>query len=163
MDKFDMFIETLQEQIFEDTKKVYGETGFQRWRNPLYQGELKNADAHARITGQCGDTMEIFLKFKHNRVIEASFVTDGCGSSSVCGSFAAEMALKKDPDEIMDITGETILGRLGTFPEEEEHCAYLAAETLQKSLQIYMQKQIRCSKGKASTTCMASDNKGDSA
>ncbi len=87
--------------------------------------------------------------------MDASFVTDGCGSSSVCGSFAAEMALGKTPDELTDITGEAILDKIGTFPEEEEHCAYLAAETLQKSLQIYMQKQIRYSKGKLSTPPMA--------
>ena len=79
--------------------------------------------------------------------MDASFVTDGCGSSSVCGSFAAEMALRKTPDELTDITGEAILDKIGTFPEEEEHCAYLAAETLQKSLQIYMRKQTAPTKG----------------
>lgn len=109
MDKFDLFIENLQEQIFEDTKRAYGEAGFQRWRNPIYQGRMKNSDAHAKITGQCGDTMEIFLKFENNRVMDASFVTDGCGSSSLCGSFAVEMALRKNPDELTDITGEAIL------------------------------------------------------
>jgi nitrogen fixation NifU-like protein len=141
MDKFDLFIENLQGQIFEDTKKAYGEAGFQRWRNPIYQGRMKNPDAHGKITGQCGDTMEIFLTFENNCVMDASFVTDGCGSSSVCSSFAVEMALGKTPDELTDITGEAILDKIGTFPEEEEHCAYLAAETLQKSLQIYMCKQ----------------------
>jgi len=138
MDKLDQFIENLQEQIFEDTKRAYGESGFQRWRKPLYQGKMKNPDAHAKITGQCGDTMELFLKFENNRVTDASFVTDGCGSSSVCGSCVAEMALKKNPDELTDITGEAILDKIGMFPADEEHCAYLAAETLQKSLQIYL-------------------------
>jgi len=27
------------------------------------------------------------------------------------------------------------------FPADDEHCAYFAAETLQKSLQVYMRKQ----------------------
>ena len=146
MDKFDLFMANLQGQIFEDTKRAYGEAGFQRWRNPIYQGRMKNPDAHAKITGQCGDTMEMFLKFENNCVMDASFVTDGCGSSSVCGSFTAEMALRKTPDELTDITGEAILDKIGTFPEGEAHCAYLAAETLQKSLQIYMRKQTGVSK-----------------
>lgn len=138
MDNFDSFVESLQEEIFEDTRKAYGEIGFQRWRNPLYHGRMDKPDAHAKVTGTCGDTMEIFLKFENNRVKDASYVTDGCGSSTVCGSFAAEMALQKNPDELTDITGEAILNKLGTFPEEDEHCAYLAAETLQAALHIYM-------------------------
>ena len=138
MDTFDNFINNLQEEIFEDTKRAYGEIGFQRWRNPLYHGKMTNSDAQAKITGTCGDTMEIFLKFESSRVKDASYLTDGCGSSTVCGSFAAEMALGKNPDELTDITGEAILNKLGTFPEADEHCAYLAAETLQKALHIYM-------------------------
>lgn len=132
MDKFDLFIEHLQEQIFEDTKRAYGEIGFQRWRNPLYRGEMQHADVHAKITGQCGDTMEIFLKFEKNRVKEASFVTDGCGSSTVCGSFAAEMALQKDPDELTEITGQAILAKLGKFPKEDQTVPILPRKRCRK-------------------------------
>jgi nitrogen fixation NifU-like protein len=138
MDNFDNFVENLQQEIFEDTRKAYGEAGFQRWRNPLFQGRMKHPDVHAKVTGSCGDTMEIFLKFIENRVKDASYVTDGCGSSMVCGSFAAELALGKDPDELAEITGKTILNKIGRFPKEDEHCAYLAAETLQQALHRYM-------------------------
>jgi nitrogen fixation NifU-like protein len=138
MDNFDSFVQNLQEEIFEDTRKAYGEIGFQRWRNPLYQGRMDKPDAHAKVTGTCGDSMEIFLKFDDHRVKDASYVTDGCGSSTVCASFAAELAMGKDPDEIADVTGESILKKIGRFPKEDEHCAYLAAETLQEALHIYM-------------------------
>jgi hypothetical protein len=89
----------------------------------------------------CGDTMEVFLKFKNDRVQDASFQTDGCGNSAVCGSFAAEMAIGKTPDEMIEITGESILEFLGGFPKEDRHCAFLAAETLQEALNDYMIKQ----------------------
>ena len=85
--------------------------------------------------------MEIYLKFENNLIKEALYQTDGCGSSNVCGSFAAEMSLGKSPDEMLSITGEEILSKLGGFPKEEEHCAYLAAETLQEALNDYMIKQ----------------------
>jgi nitrogen fixation protein NifU and related proteins len=142
-DGFDAFVNKLQEQIFDETKEAFGEAGFKRWRNPLYQGKLANPHGHAKITGTCGDTMEIFLTFENNRVKEASYITDGCGSSTVCGSFAAETALKKTPDELADITGETILEKIGRFPKEDEHCAFLAAETLQEALRGYMVKQTK--------------------
>ncbi len=141
MDECDAFIEKLQSQIFDEAKEAFGEAGFQRWQNPFNRGRMESPDVHARIKGKCGDTMEIFLKFENNHVKEASFVTDGCGSSTVCGSFAAEMVVGRDPDEILEITGQTILNRLGTFPEEEEHCAFLAAETLQEAVNIYMTGQ----------------------
>ena len=87
--------------------------------------------------------MEIYLKFGDNRVKEAVYQTDGCGSSNVCGSFAAEMSLGKNPDELLEITGEKILKKLGRFPQEEEHCAFLAAETLQEALNNFLIKQTK--------------------
>ncbi len=145
-DDIDAFVENLQKQIFDETKEAFGEAGFQRWRNPQYSGKLDNFDAHARITGKCGDSMEIFLKFKDDRVEEASYVTDGCGSSTVCGSFAVEMAIGKDPDQISEITGEDVLKKIGRFPKEDEHCAFLAAETLQEALRSYMTRLTKGSK-----------------
>jgi nitrogen fixation NifU-like protein len=140
-DKLDDFVNRLQDQIFEETRTAYGELGFRRWREPKYQGAMDNADAHGRMTGTCGDTMQIFLKFEKGRVKEASFLTDGCGSSTVCGSLAAELALNKTPDELTDITGEHILSILGVFPEEDQHCAFLASSTVQEALDDYMKKQ----------------------
>ena len=85
--------------------------------------------------------MQVFLKFENDQVQEASFLTDGCGASAVCGSFAAELALGKSPDELVEITGDAILKILGGLPKEDEHCAFLAGETLQEALNEYMIKQ----------------------
>lgn len=136
----DKFVRELQEQIFEETKEAYGETAFHRWLDPLHLGAIKEPDGYACLTGVCGDTMQIFLRFENNRVKEASFQADGCGSSIVCGSFAAEMSLGKDPDELLEVTSEAILKKLEKLPKEDEHCASLAAETLQEALNDYMIK-----------------------
>ena len=140
-DRLDDFIRQLQDQIYEETRAAYGQKGFERWLNPLYRGTLENPNGYARISGSCGDTMQIFLRFENDRVEEATFQTDGCGSSSVCGSFAAELALGKNPDELAEVAGETILQILGGLPEEEQHCAYLAAEALQAALDHYMRSR----------------------
>jgi len=142
-DSFDDFAQNLQNQIYEDTKKEYGQVFYDRWRNPLYMGKMENADGYGRITGTCGDTMEIFLSFEKDAVKEALFLTDGCGSSGVCGSFTAEVARGKDPDELMEINGESILAILGGLPEDDRHCAFLAVETLHKALNNYMTNQIK--------------------
>ena len=138
---FDDFVEGLQDQIFKETRAVYGDIAFQRWLNPLYMGRLEDPDGYGRVTGSCGDTMEFFLKFENGIVKNASFQTDGCGSSTVCGSFTAEQSLGKNPDKILNITGETILEKVGGLPEEDKHCAFLSVDALQEALNDYMIKQ----------------------
>lgn len=137
---FDRFVESLQEQINEETRRDYGEVAYERWQNPKYAGVLENPDGYGRVTGSCGDTMQIFLRFREGRVSESTFQTDGCGSSGICGSFAAELALGKTSEEVTEISGQTILDVLGGLPEEDRHCAFLAAETLQEALDDFMKK-----------------------
>ncbi len=139
-DTLDTFVQNLQDQIYEETREAFGEAAYQRWRNPLHMEAMTNPDGHAAVRGGCGDSIQIFLKFEHNRVRKASFQTDGCGSSLVCGSYAAEMAMGKTPDEVFEITGESILKKLGGLPEENEHCAFLAAETLRQAVNDYVKR-----------------------
>ena len=142
-DSFDDFVRDLQNQIHEETRQAYGQVAFERWLRPQYMGAMENPDGYGHVVGSCGDGMEIFLKFEEGKVKEASFRTDGCGSSSICGSYAAELALGKTPDEVVEVSGETILETLGGLPEEDRHCAFLAAVTLQEALEDYMRKQSK--------------------
>ena len=140
---FDDFVKGLQDQIFEETRAAYGDIAFERWLEPLYMNGMDNPDGYGRVTGSCGDTIQIFLKFEHGKVKNASFQTDGCASSMVCGSFAAELAHGKSPDKIMDITGETVLKKVEGLPEEDRHCAFLSANALHDALNNYMIKHNR--------------------
>jgi len=142
-DSFDDFARDLQNQIYEDTRKEYGQVFFDRWLKPTNMGKMDNFNGYGRITGICGDTMEIFIRFEKEKIKGASFQTDGCGSSAVCGSFAAELALDKNADEVMEINGEQILQILGGLPEDDRHCAFLAVETLHESVNNYMSKQVK--------------------
>ncbi len=135
------FIAELKKDILEETKRAYGEKAFDRWRKPLYEGALANPDGYACLRSSCGDSMELFLQFDGERVGQASFRTAGCGAGAVCGSYAAEMALHKGPEEILKITGQSILERLGGLPREEEPVATLAAETLHAALRNFICKQ----------------------
>ncbi|MEA1968913.1 MAG: iron-sulfur cluster assembly scaffold protein [Thermodesulfobacteriota bacterium] len=137
-DKLDTFLDNLQEEIFDEARGVLGEAGFERWQDPKYMGRMEKYDVHASVTGSCGDTIEMFLKFDNNCVTDASYITDGCGTSSVCGSFAAEFAIGRKSEELADITGDTILAKLGTVPEDEQHCTTLAAGAVQEALRLYM-------------------------
>ena len=136
----DDFVQEIREQVLEETRDAYGKAAFERWLEPRFMGVMDDPDGYACLRGKCGDTVQIYLKFDGERVKEASFQTDGCGSSVVCASFATELARGKGPDEILEITGESIMEILGGLPKEEAHCAFLAAETLQEALHSYMIK-----------------------
>jgi nitrogen fixation NifU-like protein len=137
----DDFVTKLQEEIFEKTKETYGEEVFSRWQNPKFMGKMADASSVGRVTGTCGDTMEIYLRMEKDRVREASFFTEGCGASVACGSVVAELVTGKDIDEAAQIGGDTVLEALGALPEEERHCAYLAAEALQVAIDEWMLKR----------------------
>jgi len=140
-DSLDDFIQEIQHQIHEDTREAYGQVAYERWLRPQYTRVMDHPDGYGHVAGSCGDRIEIFLRFEEDKVKEATFRTDGCGSSLVCGSFAAELALGKTPDEVAEISDETVLETLGGLPEEDRHCAFLAADTLQAALDDYMRKQ----------------------
>jgi len=108
------------------------------WRQHGYMGRLPEASAMAKIHGRCGDTMEIYLRIEGERIVEARFFTDGCGSSVACGLIAAKLATGKEIDEAASIGGDTILNALNGLAAKERHCAYLAAETLQAAIHCWM-------------------------
>jgi len=142
-DQLDAFLGELQERIDKQTEERYGPKAYDRWRKPLFMGELRDPDGHGSVTGSCGDTMQLFLRFEGETVSEVGFVTDGCGSSTICGSFAAELALGKTPDELADLRGEDVLDVLGGFPEGDQHCAFLAVAALREALGDFMRKAGR--------------------
>ncbi|MDD5451894.1 MAG: iron-sulfur cluster assembly scaffold protein [Desulfovibrionales bacterium] len=152
-DDLDAFVQQLQSGIFEETMREWGEKAYQRWRNPSYLGAMDDADGKASLRGSCGDQMQIYLKVDAHRVTRASFLTDGCGPSVVCGSFAAEMSLGKDPEGLFEISGEAILSAIGGLPKDHEHCAFLAAETLQAAANDYLVRQAQ----KYKTTTVGQD------
>ncbi|MBN1932826.1 MAG: iron-sulfur cluster assembly scaffold protein [Desulfobacterales bacterium] len=101
---------------------------------PSNFGMLEDPDGHARITGPCGDTMEYWLWIKENRITKVSFTTDGCGSSIVSGSMAAQLAEGKNLKEASQLQQEDVLKALGGLPEASRHCALLAANTLKAAV-----------------------------
>lgn len=119
------------------------EVAVYQWLHSLQWKGLGEPDGHACLMGKCGETIEIFLNFNGERVKEAAYLTNGCISSRVCAALAAHMARGKTPDEITVITAQSILEQLGEFPKGEEHCAFLAAETLQEALHRYMLKESK--------------------
>lgn len=136
-DEFD----ELEKYIMDDARKVFSETVIDHCMNPRNVGEIDDADGFARVTGPCGDTMEIWLKINKNMISDIHFMTDGCGTSIASGSMVTDMAKGKNIREAHQINQEDVLTALGGLPEENEHCALLAANTLKEAIANYITKQ----------------------
>lgn len=113
----------------------------ERFDRPRNYGPLTPCDGHARITGPCGDTMEFWLRIAAGRVVQANFTTTGCGSSRAAGSMATELAAGKTPGEAERLQQQDILQALGGLPQESEHCALLAANTLKAAIRDFEARQ----------------------
>ncbi len=99
---------------------------------------LDNPDGHARVTGNCGDTMEISLHFKDGRVCNSSAWTNGCSVSKMCVEAAAMLASNRQVSDIEKINMMTIMEQVGELPETHLHCAQLAETTLQRAAENYL-------------------------
>jgi len=130
--------EKFEELIKAEMRKVYSETAIEHSMNPKNVGDMEDADGFAKVTGSCGDTMEIWIKVKNDTITNATFMTDGCGTSIASGSIVTEMAKEKSIAEARKISRQDVLSALGGLPEESQHCALLAANTLKEAIRDYL-------------------------
>lgn len=134
-------LDDLQAMVMADARKIYTETVIDHAMNPRNVGMINDADGFARVTGPCGDTMEVWLKVNNNTIKNISFMTDGCGTSIASGSMMTELAKGKSVGEATRINQQNVLNALGGLPKESEHCALLAANTLKAAIRDYLSLQ----------------------
>ena len=131
-------LQKFEELIKQEMRKIYSEAVVEHSMDPRNLGNLEDADGFARVTGPCGDTMSIWLKVNGDTIINASFITDGCGTTIASGSMVTEMVKGKSISEARKTTQRDVLDALGGLPQESEHCALLAANTLKAAIRDYM-------------------------
>jgi nitrogen fixation NifU-like protein len=118
-------------------------TAIEHANDPRNMGPLREFNGHARITGPCGDTMEFWLQVHDGKIKKASFATDGCDPSIASGSMTTCLAEGKTIDAAKSISQKEVLEALEGLPEESQHCALLAVNTLKAACDDYMEKQKR--------------------
>jgi nitrogen fixation NifU-like protein len=98
---------------------------------------MDKPDGYGKVTGPCGDTVEIFLRIRNDKIENISYTTDGCMTSHAAVSAATILAMGKPVMEGIRINQNAILEHLGGMPKDSQHCALLAAKTFQKALRNY--------------------------
>jgi nitrogen fixation NifU-like protein len=131
----------IEKMVMSEMRKIYSEKAIEHAMNPRNVGRIEEATGIARITGPCGDTMEISLKIHKGEILDAKFWTDGCGASIACGSVTTELIKGRHISEAQKIDSKRILEALNDLPESDIHCSVLVSDTLDAAIKNYMRRK----------------------
>jgi nitrogen fixation protein NifU and related proteins len=132
--KTSLKFDELKQKILYQLRSEYTDKAIEKILVAADNRKIEEPDGFARITGPCGDTMEIYLKIEDGKIIDASFQTDGCSPSIAAGGMMAEMVKDLPASKADNFSQQDVLDALGGLPEENEHCALLAVNTLNEAL-----------------------------
>ena len=104
---------------------------------------MKKIDAYGKKIGACGDTIELFLTIKNNRIERVSFKTDGCISTRACANTISILIEGKTIHQAWEMTPGKVINYLKVLPKEFEHCAELAVGALHKALANFQEIKQR--------------------
>ena len=135
-DNIDEIAKRLQDAIFAGYSHKLKEELF----NATHIGSIDNPDSRVRVTGVCGDTIEMFSSIENDKIVDLKFVTDGCGFTVACANYVARTIKGKSIEEALDIEPDDIDTYFEGLPEENKHCAKLAVITLRALLEEYRTK-----------------------
>lgn len=120
-----------------DKPDIFSEKLLNHVMHPKNVGQISNADGYGSAIGHCGDDMEIWLKVDDGKIIDAKFWTSGCSTTIATGSAVTEIIKGKRIQDVHLITPQTVLDFLGGLPEDHEHCAILAVNTVKEAIKDY--------------------------
>ena len=106
--------------------------------HPQNIGKMENPSGSARMTGVCGDTVEMYLSISDGRIRDIKFTTDGCGFTSACASYVTRISKGRSIQEALRITPQEVDSHFGGLPAENKHCSKLAVGTLASAIRNYL-------------------------
>ncbi|MGM0452445.1 MAG: iron-sulfur cluster assembly scaffold protein [Thermodesulfobacteriota bacterium] len=98
---------------------------------------LAAPDGYGKNTGDCGDTIEMFVTVDNDRITTLTFAIDGCSHTRACANTVAHLVEGKPVQQAWEMTAEHIAEFLQTLPDDSYHCAELAVGALYRALRNY--------------------------
>ncbi|KAF0145876.1 MAG: Fe-S cluster assembly scaffold protein NifU [Nitrospirae bacterium] len=120
---------------------MYSAKVMDHFSNPRNVGDMPDADGvGTEGNPTCGDVMQIFIKVKDGKIVDAKFKTFGCGAAIAVSSMITELVKGKTLEEALAISKETVANELGGLPAQKMHCSNLGADALKKAIEDYRSK-----------------------
>jgi len=137
-DTLDMILDVFTQEQQAELIARFGERGYAVWRDAPERPRLADPAVVGVVTGSCGDTISIALAIEGESIVQTDFDVDGCASSCIAAATAAALARGMTLDDAVDITEQAIVAAVGRFPDDDRHCAYLAAAAVRQAVHQWM-------------------------
>jgi len=121
---------------------MYSKKILNRFQNPKFSGEIKNADAVGEVGNvKCGDIMRVYLKIENNKIKDIKFKTYGCVAAIASTDYLCEIVKGKTLEQAQKITSKDVIKKMGNVPAVKLHCSILAQDALKKAIEKYQKKK----------------------
>lgn len=120
---------------------MYSEKVMDHFRNPRNGREMDDADAKGKMGNPAdGDTTEIYIKVRDDKIEDISFQTYGCAAAIATSSMLTEMAKGKTLEEAEKISRQDVADALGGLPPRKMECSNIAPDALKDAIKNYREK-----------------------
>ncbi len=124
-----------------ETTAAYGPLVLDHLRHPRNMGEMEDASGVGEaVNPVCGDTLRLFIRVENDRIVEARFLTFGCGAAIAASSMTTVMIKGRTLDEALSISNEALSDALGGLPPTKVHCSLLAEKAIGAAISDYRKK-----------------------
>jgi nitrogen fixation protein NifU and related proteins len=106
-------------------------------RSPQNIGLLNNPSGKGATTGQCGDSIEVYLLIEAGAIADIKVLPRGCVYTLVCASAMSELAKGRNLDHALELEPHEVAAVLGGLPADHLHCARLAVNSLGEAVADY--------------------------
>jgi nitrogen fixation protein NifU and related proteins len=136
-------VQEINENDLENIKALLSSSGYSDkailyFLNKTNMGILPDADQVTELTGQCGDTMKIYLKLEEGKIKDAKIQVLGCPGAVASAMAAMDLIRGKTLDEAMALTDRDIFRVLEDIPDQKQHCIRLTNKTIKKAIEEYI-------------------------
>ncbi len=120
----------------------YNQIVMEHLKHPRNMGEMGDPDGVGEAQNPvCGDTMRLFIKVETDQIIDAKFLTFGCGAAIASSSITTEMIKGKTIEEVLMISDQVIAEALGGLPPTKVHCSILAEKAIHAAVLDYRKRR----------------------
>jgi nitrogen fixation NifU-like protein len=100
-------------------------------------GILQAPDGYGKRVGDCGDTIELYLSVRGERIQMVTFQIQGCLNTNACANALAHLVEGRSIADSWQITPENLVDYLETLPPDHTHCAELVVGAFYHALNEY--------------------------
>jgi len=119
--------------FWQDHSRNYLEMAFRTDRHET----VADPDGYGKKTGDCGDTVEMFIRVRNHRIASLAFRIDGCINTNACANTVAHLTQGMATERAWEVTPDEVAAFLKTLPADSFHCAELAVGAFYLALANY--------------------------